>query len=63
MKLQLNIDLASTFSLAAQQNAYSLLKRVLLSAPASVDGESLKPVRDIRIRLTSAPPSLSLKSG
>ncbi|WP_075170994.1 DUF4011 domain-containing protein [Neptunomonas phycophila] len=55
MKLQLNSDLASTFSLAAQQNAYSLLNRVLLSAPVEVEVESSQSFRDIRVRLTSSP--------
>ncbi len=55
MELHLNSDLASTFSLAAQQNAYSLLKRVLLSVPAAVKGESPKKVTDIRVLLTCEP--------
>lgn len=55
MELQLNSELASTFSLAAQQNAYPLLKRMFISAPAAVEGESSKPVTDIRVRLTSEP--------
>lgn len=55
MVLHLNSEIASTFSLAAQQNAYSLLKRVLISAPEAVEGESAKAVTDIRVRLTSDP--------
>lgn len=55
MDLHINSDLASTFSLAAQQNAYPLLKRVIISAPAAVDDEPSKPVTDIRVRLTSTP--------
>tara|TARA_R110000824_G_scaffold399995_1_gene606552 strand:+ start:731 stop:6646 length:5916 start_codon:yes stop_codon:yes gene_type:complete len=55
MELYLNSELASTFSLAAQQNAYPLLKRMLISAPVAVEGESSKPVTDIRVRLTSDP--------
>ncbi|WP_421866976.1 DUF4011 domain-containing protein [Motiliproteus sp.] len=55
MKLHLNSELASTFSLAAQQNAYPLLKRVLVSAPAASESENPTPVTDIRVRLTSDP--------
>ena len=55
MELQLNSELASTFSLAAQQNAYPLLKRMFISAPAAVEGESSKPVTDIRVRLICDP--------
>ncbi|HEA52123.1 hypothetical protein LCGC14_0766000 [marine sediment metagenome] len=55
MELYLNSEVASTFSLAAQQNAYPLLKRMLISVPVAVERESSKPVTDIRVRLTSDP--------
>jgi hypothetical protein len=55
MKLHLNSEIASTFSLAAQQNSYPLLKRVLITAHTTTEGESSKVVTDIRVRLTSEP--------
>ncbi|MET4001227.1 hypothetical protein [Marinobacterium sp. MBR-109] len=55
MELHLNCELASTFSLAAQQNAYPLLKRALVSTPEATDGEPSGSINDIRIRLTSDP--------
>ncbi|MBA4502121.1 DUF4011 domain-containing protein [Marinobacterium marinum] len=55
MELHLNCELASTFSLAAQQNAYPLLKRALVSAPEATEGEPSGSITDIRIRLTSDP--------
>lgn len=60
MKLRIEADVATTFSLAAQQNAYPLVRRVLVSAP--LDGEEnhgVVPVRqtlrNIRVRLTTEP--------
>lgn len=55
MKLKLNNEIASSFSLAAQQNSYPLLKRVLITAPVALEGESSKTVTNIRVRLTSEP--------
>lgn len=62
MSLHIQADLAKTFSLAAQQNAYPLVKRILLSASVSVDVEETdlsqfksNALRDIRVRLTTEP--------
>lgn len=65
MNVHIHAELAKTFSLAAQQNAYPLVKRILLSvtAPsqsAESDSAQVEPsatgsVRDIRVRLTTEP--------
>lgn len=55
MELHLNSEIASTFSLAAQQNAYPLLKRVLLSAPQALEEDVAERATDIRVRLTCEP--------
>lgn len=55
MTLSIHADVAPTFSLAAQQNAYPLLKRVLITHPDDVDEPSAKKVTDIRVRLTCEP--------
>ena len=62
MTLLIQADLAPTFSLAAQQNAYPLVKRILLSVsePTDTDDvdtglEKISTLRDIRVRLTTEP--------
>lgn len=55
MKLNINSEIASTFSLAAQQNAYPLLKRVSISASDELKEELSKPNTNIRVCLTSEP--------
>ncbi len=53
-------DLAKSFSLASQQNAYPLVKRILLSVPErEVDPKHQErqpsQIREIRVRLTTEP--------
>lgn len=55
MELILNVEIASTFSLASQQNAYPFLKRGTIVAPAALESEFSKKFTDIRVRLTSEP--------
>lgn len=55
MTLSIHADVAPTFSLAAQQNAYPLLKRVLITHADAIDESSTKKVTDIRIRLSCEP--------
>lgn len=60
MTLQIQADLATTFSLAAQHNAYPLVKRILIAAPYGEEGDlNIAPerqtLRNIRVRLTTEP--------
>jgi len=56
-QLKIKVEHLSTFSLAAQQNAYPLFRNLSLHYPSS-DGELLedqKPLRQLVIKLTSEP--------
>ena len=55
MDLHLNFSVASTFSLAAQQNAYPLLRRLLISASENLENTGSMRFSDLRVRLTSNP--------
>ena len=55
MTLSIHAEVASTFSLAAQQNAYPVLKRVLVTCSEEADSTVAKNVTDIRVRLTCEP--------
>jgi very-short-patch-repair endonuclease len=61
IRLSINADLAKSFSLSAQQNAYPLVKRVVLSAEALANSSetavvrSLGALQDIQVRLTTEP--------
>lgn len=75
MQITLHCELAQTFSLAAQQNSYPLVKRILISAIKQSeepdDSIVAQTIRDIRVRLTTEPEMLepeewlldSLKAG
>jgi len=55
MDLHLNFSVASTFSLAAQQNAYPLLRRLLISASDNLENSYSMRFSDLKVRLTSNP--------
>ena len=55
MLLYIKSEVASTFSLAAQQNAYPLVKRILINASDANETETPSRATDIRVRLTSNP--------
>lgn len=60
MKLHIDADVATTFSLAAQHNSYPLIKRILISAPfdEEIDHDvtpARQTLRNIRVRLTTEP--------
>ncbi|WBA10111.1 DUF4011 domain-containing protein [Salinivibrio kushneri] len=55
MTLSIHTEVAPTFSLAAQQNAYPLLKRVLVTCPEDAGNTVAKHVRDIRVKLICEP--------
>jgi very-short-patch-repair endonuclease len=62
MKPVIQADLAKSFSLASQQNAYPLVKRILLSMPAQDEGEASdtrSSIREIGVRLTTEPELIS----
>ena len=63
MKLNINSEIASTFSLAAQQNAYPLLNRVSISASDELKEELAKPNSNIRVCLTSEPKFVETREG
>ena len=56
-KVELQIEHASVFSLAAQQNAYPLLRRLHLycQAPDNEISQSLNPLRNLTVKLTAEP--------
>lgn len=62
MELRFQYDIANTFSLAAQQNSYPLVRQILLIAPsAERDSESKiesTTISDIHVQLTSEPEML-----
>ena len=57
--IELSIEYSSTFSLAAQQNAYPLFRNIRVFCQANeIDGDNkydLKPLRDIVVKLTVKP--------
>ncbi|WP_445780407.1 hypothetical protein [Shewanella sp.] len=55
MELSLTCDVAKTFSLAAQQNAYSLFKSIVLRAGEADPGAASSVAREIRVTLTTVP--------
>lgn len=62
MSIQIQADLAKTFSLAAQQNSYPLVKRIILTSSVFTDTVEAdqaqytsNSLRNIRVRLTTEP--------
>ncbi|NRP28214.1 ATP-dependent RecD-like DNA helicase [Marinobacterium sp. xm-d-420] len=56
MALHIQADIANTFSLAAQHNAFPLIKRFLIAAiETDQDSPDRKTIRNIRARLTTEP--------
>jgi very-short-patch-repair endonuclease len=55
MTLSITCDVAKTFSLAAQQNSYPLLKRIVLHAPVSESESASSVAREIQVTLTMDP--------
>ena len=53
MKIELKLDIASTFSLTAQQNPYPLIKNILLSLLTSEENQS--KANNIEVLLTTEP--------